>query len=436
MNERAARADAVVQTTLARGAWFGERAISVARLGLVAFVLARHLFIGGAASALAGHADALIGIGTLGVGVVASALVLRGLGKTPRAVPRRLLFASVTLDAALCHLALLPNALWPEAGYEGLLRMPDTAAILIVLATAGVRLDAGVAAAATALHAVGTATLLAVDHVVGRPQLTYGGKEVAIFSIYFVVVGVFALGSARGMRVLATESARAALAARRARLGLRELLQDHHDVRSALSSAMMRADRLAPQLGGDADASTAAAGLRADLDEVARLVGATRDRAYKELAELDAPQPADVAKVARSVVDVLTRRFPDVTFALDCAAERLDASVVGGPQGLSRVLLNLLVNAREGDGTRGATHVALSVGRRDGAVHVIVTDDGPGFPAAVLGARPGAFVSTKEEGSGIGMFLVASVVDASGGSVERANRDAGGAEVRVSLPVP
>ena len=423
-----------MQTTLARGAWFGERAISVARLGLVVFVLARLLFIGGAASALSGHADALIGVATLGAGVVASVLVLRGLGKTPRAVPRRLLFASVTLDAALCHLALLPNALWPEAGYEGLLRMPDTAAILIVLATAGVRLDAGVAAAATALHAAGTATLLAVDHFVGLPQVTYGGKEVAIFSIYFVVVAVFALGSARGMRVLATESARAALAARRARLGLRELLRDHHDVRSALTSAMMRAERLAPELSGDCAAT--ATGLRADLDEVARLVGATRDRAYKELAELDAPQPADVAAVARSVVVVLGRRFPDVSFAVESDAERLEAMIVGGPQGLSRVLLNLLVNAREGDGTRGATRVRLALSRRDGAVHLRVTDDGPGFPAEVLSARPGAFVSTKEDGSGIGMFLVASVVDASGGTLARANGEAGGAEVHVSLPVP
>ena len=65
-----------------------------------------------------------------------------------------------------------------------------------------------------------------------------------------------------------------------------------------------------------------------------------------------------------------------------------------------------------------------------------MVDDGPGFPPDVLAAAPGTFVSTKADGSGIGMFLVASVVDASGGLLERRNPARGGAEVVISLPPP
>jgi signal transduction histidine kinase len=428
-------ADDVARGTLARAAWAGERSVSITRSVLIVLVLGRFFALGGGARAAAGQVDAIVEISVLALGLAASSALLWKLGPRSRPAPRGLLFASVTLDAVLCHLALLPNALWPQGPYEGILRIPDAAAILVVLAAAGVRLDLGVAALAALLHATSASILFAVD-ATGRAHITYGEKDVAIFFIYFVVAGLFAVASARGVRGLATESARAAMIAQRARLGLRDLLRDHHDVRSTLSSAMMRTEKLASSLTGDAGA--AAAELREDLDEVARLIGTTKDRAYKELAELDLPQRVVVPPVVRSVVQVVTRRFPDVRFELTSGGgDALDALVVGGAQGLARVLLNVLVNAREGDGTRGATRVAVHVARGASAVVTIrVVDDGPGFPADVLAAAPGTFVSTKADGSGIGMFLVASVVEASGGLLERRNAARGGAEVVISLPPP
>ena len=428
-------ADAVARATLARAAWAGERTVSITRSVLVVLVLGRFFVLGGAARALAGQVDAIVEVAVLATGLAASGALVWKLGPRSRPAPRSLLFASVTLDAVLCHLALLPNALWPEGSYQGILRMPDVAAILVVLAAAGVRLDLGVAALAALLHATSASILFLVD-ATGPAHITYGDKEVAIFFIYFVVAGLFAVASARGVRGLATESARAAMIAQRARLGLRDLLRDHHDVRSTLSSAMMRTEKLASSLSGEL--GDAAGELRSDLDEVARLIGTTKDRAYKELAELDMPQRVIVPPVVRSVVQVVTRRFPDVRFELtDHVDETLDALVVGGAQGLARVLLNVLVNAREGDGTRGAQRVDVHVAKgASAAITIRVVDDGPGFPPDVLAAAPGTFVSTKADGSGIGMFLVASVVDASGGLLERRNPARGGAEVVISLPPP
>jgi signal transduction histidine kinase len=413
------------QKTLARAGAFGERAVGFARMVLATLVLARFAAIGGLGRAAGGAVDACIEIGVLVFVIGASLLLLRF---RPPLAPWVML-ASVALDAAGCHLALLADVLFAQDGYEGLLRMPDTAALLLILAASGARLDVRVAGVSILLNAASLAILLGVDLTVRRDAVLYGAKDIAIFGIYFVVATLFALGSARGVRAIAQETARAALVAQRARVGLRDLLRDHHDVRSSLSSARVRLEALAPRLA-EADRALAA-GLTADLDEVARMVGATRDRAYKEIAELDDPQPVEVAEVARSVVSVLGRRFSDVAFTLE--ADPLRALVVGGAQGLARVLLNVLVNAREGDGTRGATKAQVVVRKGEsGRVAIEVTDDGPGFPDAVLQAPTGAFVSTKEEGSGFGMFLVASLVDASGGTLERENA-AAGARVRIVL---
>jgi signal transduction histidine kinase len=102
---------------------------------------------------------------------------------------------------------------------------------------------------------------------------------------------------------------------------------------------------------------------------------------------------------------------------------------------VEQVLLNLLINAMEAAGARGAhPRVSVRTGPSDGAILVAISDAGPGLP----GERPDIvfepFYTTKPAGLGMGLSIARSIVRAHGGSIEARNNPDRGATFTVSLP--
>lgn len=64
------------------------------------------------------------------------------------------------------------------------------------------------------------------------------------------------------------------------------------------------------------------------------------------------------------------------------------------------------------------------------------TDSGPGFSDAALARGTELFFTEKEGGMGVGLNIVASIVEAHGGRLEMKNDPKGGAVIIVSLPSP
>ena len=133
----------------------------------------------------------------------------------------------------------------------------------------------------------------------------------------------------------------------------------------------------------------------------------------------------------------------DVTF--DVVAD-ISASV--DTARMERVLINLLNNAA----AAGAKQVRIGVFPDDenrsapggvGPTLIEVSDDGPGFDPAILQRAFERFAraessrsdSAGESGAGLGLAIVAALVDAHGGMVSADNKSAlGGARVQVRLP--
>jgi len=84
-----------------------------------------------------------------------------------------------------------------------------------------------------------------------------------------------------------------------------------------------------------------------------------------------------------------------------------------------RVLVNLFLNSAQA----GATNI--SVEARDG--QIVVIDDGPGISPELLPRIFEPRVSTKSIISGLGLYVVQSIVEQNGGSVSAANGQSGGA---------
>ena len=95
------------------------------------------------------------------------------------------------------------------------------------------------------------------------------------------------------------------------------------------------------------------------------------------------------------------------------------------------VITNLVTNALEVTGGLGPVDVGVKV--RDGSVAVRIADRGPGLPSGDVFA---AFFSTKASGTGLGLWLVKSLVESAGGDIRAQDRRGGGAEFVVTLPLP
>lgn len=113
--------------------------------------------------------------------------------------------------------------------------------------------------------------------------------------------------------------------------------------------------------------------------------------------------------------------------------------VAGSPARLAQVFVNLLLNAAEAI-PPGAPHanVIRVVARvlEDGRVAVEVIDSGAGIPPSVLAHVFEPFFTTKPPGvgTGLGLPICRSILEAMGGSIEVKSPLAGGTSFRVVLP--
>lgn len=144
------------------------------------------------------------------------------------------------------------------------------------------------------------------------------------------------------------------------------------------------------------------------------------------LARLDAGRPLERRPVdlTHLVLDAVTdarAAGPDHRWTLDLPEEPV--TVTGDTHRLQQVLANLLANARVH--TPVGTKVTVTLDTEDGSARLSVHDDGPGVPGEV---QPGVFERfTRAEhrrrqdapggGAGLGLSIVAAVVEAHGGSV-------------------
>jgi signal transduction histidine kinase len=207
-----------------------------------------------------------------------------------------------------------------------------------------------------------------------------------------------------------------------------------HELKTPLANIRLFAESLADGRVRDGDRREFLATI---LDETGRLDALVEGLLHAARGPRIARAPVDLRALLLDTAERWRPRLERAGFALRVEAPALPA-IEGDGEALRRALGNLLDNARKyGDAARG---VELSGEARNGHVRLSVRDYGPGIPVAdrrrVVApfARLESADRKETEGTGLGLSLVVSCVEAHGGSLEIGGDPGDGARVTLVLP--
>lgn len=208
-----------------------------------------------------------------------------------------------------------------------------------------------------------------------------------------------------------------------------------HEIKNPLTPIQLSAERLemkfADKLGPD-DGETLRRGTRTIVNQVAALKAMVDD--FRDYARLPAPVFAglDLNALVTEVLSMYETSGVQINRRLSPGLPQVHADSAQ----IRQVLHNLVQNAQDALGASKAPDASIEVSTEQvGAnIRLMVSDNGGGFPEALMARIFEPYVTTKPRGTGLGLAIVKKIVDEHHGQISIENGPRGGASVRILLP--
>lgn len=216
-----------------------------------------------------------------------------------------------------------------------------------------------------------------------------------------------------------------------------------HEIKNPLTPIQLSAERLRKKYSGEitSDPDTFAKCTDTILRQVAD-IGRMVDE-FSSFARMPTPRMAfaDISEVARSTVFAQRLVFPDIRIEVEGVDQPI--ALVSDERLIGQALLNLIKNAsesvqarRDRDGEPKDGFVTLRLRDLEFGVEFEVSDNGLGFPEKDRHRLIEPYVTTRTKGAGLGLAIVARIIEDHGGLIELDDAPGGapGAVVRFVLP--
>ena len=112
----------------------------------------------------------------------------------------------------------------------------------------------------------------------------------------------------------------------------------------------------------------------------------------------------------------------------------INSPIVGNRVQIQQVLVNLIENAEQAGRNNQSNHIEIILAEHGNRVSVMVRDHGLGFDTSILENLFDLYQTTKEDGTGIGLWLCQQIIEKHKGSISAFNHPDGGACVRIEFP--
>ena len=171
--------------------------------------------------------------------------------------------------------------------------------------------------------------------------------------------------------------------------------------------------------------------VRQELTRITRIV--------RQLLDFHRPQvlektPVNICQVIDDILGLIEWQLTENKITVEKKIQTDLPDVLGSPEQLKQVFLNLVINAKDFM-PDGGTLTVRAFGRNP-SVHVTFADTGPGIPAENLSRIFEPFFTTKEaaKGTGLGLSVCFGIIKEHNGRISAANAPMGGSIFEIILP--
>ena len=212
-----------------------------------------------------------------------------------------------------------------------------------------------------------------------------------------------------------------------------------HEIKNPLTPITLGAERIRRHLGrGVPDEQSLAIILNCaeSIESSAETVRTLVDE-FSTLARFpqSQPQPSDLNSIVEGALAMFEGRLDGINLHKELAPDL--PNVMADPEGLKRVVSNLVDNAAEAlqdSILREITVQTSLIGRRD-AVELTVADTGQGVTPEMKEKLFLPYFSTKQRGTGLGLAIVSRIIEDHHGSIRVEENKPVGTKFIVELPV-
>jgi signal transduction histidine kinase/CheY-like chemotaxis protein len=145
------------------------------------------------------------------------------------------------------------------------------------------------------------------------------------------------------------------------------------------------------------------------------------------------PQQVDISLLLKHVLSLLASQFEERGIRITTGFSSKLPNIIAVASQLEQVFLNLILNSFDAMPEGGELRITARLAKN--MVEIMFQDTGPGVPEAERGHIFEPFISTKKNGTGLGLSVSYGIIAAHGGSIDLLPQRGKGACFRVLLPV-
>jgi signal transduction histidine kinase len=212
-----------------------------------------------------------------------------------------------------------------------------------------------------------------------------------------------------------------------------------HEIRNPLGVIKGSADMLSRKVAASEPLVAELAGyISSEVNRLNALVVRFLDFARPSKLEL---RPERISEIVDRALDAATASFPNASVKIERRYAPNLPEIPADPQLCEQVFVNLITNAFQAMQAQEASlektlrlAIAPEVTNGEPGVGVIVEDSGPGVPPELREQIFNPFFTSKKEGVGLGLSIVAKIVDDHRGTIRLENNTPRGACFHVFFP--
>jgi signal transduction histidine kinase len=208
-----------------------------------------------------------------------------------------------------------------------------------------------------------------------------------------------------------------------------------HEIRNPLGVIKGSAEMLSQKVQSTNPLASELAGyISAEVNRLNSLVARFLDFARPSHLDL---RPERVSSIVDHALDSVQTQLPNAKIAVEKEYDQALSETLLDAQLCEQIFVNLIMNAYQAmDGTGGRLRIRIAPETSQGRTGVGVTleDTGPGVPPELREQIFNPFFTSKKEGVGLGLSIVAKIVDDHRGWIRLETGTERGAKFRVFLP--